>query len=279
MENLIKQQQQKRVKTSGGGQASNDVLNAKGTRIPLQQTESFKRDKRSQNWFQRQFSNQMSPDYDSEDGDHATAIAAATFAIFSNDESKVGYNQKINRQGPNSPLSRVNTRKEDPIRFPEPGRVSRRPSSNNIKGRQDSSMRRPVGRESSRPATPATGNEIFIRSSTQGRNGNTRAEAWEKAENAKIHKRYEKMNSDILAWENEKKKKAKLQMERRKGELDRRRAKNSQHYQFKLARIDNIAEGARAQLEEKKKKDKKKVQERAKKMELSGKVHTSCLCF
>ncbi|XP_074381543.1 uncharacterized protein LOC141723597 [Apium graveolens] len=279
MENLIKQQQQKRVKNSGGGQASKEILTAKGTRIPLQQTESFKRDKRSQNWFQRQFSNQMSPDFDSEDGDHATAVAAATFAIYSNDESRVGYNQKINRQGPNSPISRMNTRKEDPIRFPEPGRVSRRPSSNNTRGRQESSMRRPVGSESSRPATPATGNEIFIRNSTQGRNGNTRAEAWEEAENAKIHKRYEKMSSDILAWENEKKKKAKLQMERRKGELDRRRARNSQHYQFKLAKIDNIAQVARAQLEEKKKNDKIKVQERAKKMKSSGKVHTSCLCF
>lgn len=78
----------------------------------------------------------MSPDFDSEDGDHATAIAAATFAIYSNDESRVRYNQKINGQGPNSPLSRVNTRKEDPVRFPEPGRVSRRPSSNNARGRQ-----------------------------------------------------------------------------------------------------------------------------------------------
>ncbi|XP_017217845.1 remorin [Daucus carota subsp. sativus] len=278
MENLIKQQQQKRVKNSGG-QAGREVANARGTKLPLQQTESFKRDKRTQNWFQRQFSNQMSPGYDSEDGDHATAIAAATFAIYSNDESRGGYNQKINRQGPNSPSPRVNTRKEDPIRFPEPGRVSRRPSSNNTRGRQDSSIRRPGGRESSRPATPATENEILIRSSTQGRNGNTRAEAWEKAENAKIQKRYEKMSSHILAWENEKKQKAKLQMERRKGELERRRARNSQHYQFKLAKIDNIAEGARAQLEEKRKNDKIKVQERAKKMKSSGKVHTSCLCF
>ncbi|KAL1833639.1 hypothetical protein ACET3Z_003290 [Daucus carota] len=106
------------------------------TKLPLQQAESFKRDKRTQNWFQRQFSNQMSPGYDSEDGDHATAIAAATFAIYSNDESRGGYNQRINRQGPNSPSSRANTRKEDPIRFPEPGRVSRRPSSNNTRGRQ-----------------------------------------------------------------------------------------------------------------------------------------------
>lgn len=92
-------------------------------------------DKRAQNWFQTQFSNQMSPDFDSEDGDHATAIAAAAFAIYTNDESREDYNQKISRQGPNFP-SRVNTRKEDPIRFPEPGRVSRRPSSNSTKGRQ-----------------------------------------------------------------------------------------------------------------------------------------------
>ncbi|KAK1396200.1 hypothetical protein POM88_006063 [Heracleum sosnowskyi] len=86
-------------------------------------------------------------------------------------------------------IETMNQEKEDPIRFPEPGRVSRRPSSNNTRGRQESSVRRPVGREPSRTATPATGNEILIRNSTQGRNGNTRAEAWEKAENAKIQKR------------------------------------------------------------------------------------------
>lgn len=31
-------------------------------------------DKRSQNWFQRQFCDQMSPDFDCEDGDNAKAI-------------------------------------------------------------------------------------------------------------------------------------------------------------------------------------------------------------
>lgn len=62
------------------------------------------------------------------------------------------------------------------------------------------------------------------------------------------------------------------------GELEQRRARNSQHYQSKLARIDNIAGGARAQLEEKRKNEETKLQERAKKMR-SGKAPTCCLCF
>lgn len=62
------------------------------------------------------------------------------------------------------------------------------------------------------------------------------------------------------------------------GELEQRRARNSQHYQSKLARIDSIAGGARAQLEEKRKNEETKLQERAKKMR-SGKAPTCCLCF
>lgn len=51
-----------------------------------------------------------------------------------------------------------------------------------------------------------------------------------------------------------------------------------QHYQNKLARIDHVAGGARAQIEEKKRKDEKKVKERAKEMRSLG-VSSPKYCF
>lgn len=119
MEYLIKQQQQqqKRVKFSERGHDSKEVLNNnRGTRISSQRTESFKRDKKAQNWFQRQFSSRMSHDFDSEDSDHVTAIAAATFAIYSADESRLRQNQGNNvKEGLKNPMTRVTPEKKNPF--------------------------------------------------------------------------------------------------------------------------------------------------------------------
>lgn len=77
----------------------------------------------------------MSHDFDSEDSDHVTAIAAATFAIYSADESRLRQNQGNNvKEGLKNPMTRANTRKEDPIWLPEPSGVSRRLSHNETKG-------------------------------------------------------------------------------------------------------------------------------------------------
>ncbi|KAK3009222.1 hypothetical protein RJ639_014759 [Escallonia herrerae] len=107
----------------------------------------------------------------------------------------------------------------------------------------------------------------------------TKADAWERAEIAKIQSRYEKINSAILAWENEKKASAKRQMELKKSDLEQRRARNSQHYQGKLARIDHIAGGARAQAEEKRRYEELVVKEKAKKIRSTGSVPACCFCF
>ncbi|PQQ20461.1 transcription factor PIF7 isoform X2 [Prunus yedoensis var. nudiflora] len=94
----------------------------------------------------------------------------------------------------------------------------------------------------------------FNRHNTQ----ETEADAWEKAQIKKIQRRYEKVKSAILAWENEKKMQAKIKMEKRKSELEQRRASNMQHYQIKQTRIDQIAGGARAQMEEKRRNEESK---------------------
>ncbi|XP_047324000.1 uncharacterized protein At3g61260-like [Impatiens glandulifera] len=80
---------QTRVRFSGLGQETTikEVTNSnRERRIPPQKTQSFKGEKkRSQNWFSRQFSRDMSQDdYDGDDDhEYAMAVAATAFAISS----------------------------------------------------------------------------------------------------------------------------------------------------------------------------------------------------
>lgn len=62
-------------------------------------------------------------------------------------------------------------------------------------------------------------------------------------------------------------------------ELEQRRARNILHYQVKQERIDHIAGGARAQVEEKRRNEESKVKEKAKRIRTTGKVPVTCFCF
>ncbi|CAA0840654.1 Remorin family protein [Striga hermonthica] len=106
-----------------------------------------------------------------------------------------------------------------------------------------------------------------------------KAYAWEKGQIEKIRKRYEKMQSEIIAWENEKKLTEKHEMERKKEELEQRKSTNLKHYYNKIARIDHIARGAKAQLEEKRKHEEFIVKEKARKIRSTGKTPFNCFCF
>ncbi|XP_059643950.1 uncharacterized protein LOC132285761 isoform X2 [Cornus florida] len=275
MESLIKQ---RRVRFTGLEQDNKEDPNSIRERsTPPQRIESFEGEKKTQNWFQRQFSGQMNRDYDSSDGEFATAVAAAAFAIHSFEESEY---QKTSRDGLKTPITKVKTRKEDSSRLPETGRVSRR-----FSGKEEKEAGKPMGQDSKSsypsyvsPAPSSAGNQMQKVNSTRLGSPETKADAWEKAAMGKIERRYEKMSSDILAWENEKKVKAKLQMERKQSEIEERRARNLQHYQKKLTGIDHIAAGARAQAEEKRKNEESVVKGRAKKIRSTGKVPVSCFC-
>ncbi|CAA6667369.1 unnamed protein product [Spirodela intermedia] len=100
-------------------------------------------------------------------------------------------------------------------------------------------------------------------SSSTSRRGETQADAWERAEMAKIRKRYEKMHSAILEWEKEKKhKKVALQ-----------------NYRDEVNRVGEIADGARMAADEKKRNDERKVMEKANEIRSTGKVSSTCFCF
>lgn len=61
--------------------------------------------------------------------------------------------------------------------------------------------------------------------------------------------------------------------------MEQRRARNMQHYQVKQERIDQIAGGARAQVEVKRRNEESKVKEKAKRIRATGKVPVTCFCF
>ncbi|PSR96622.1 Splicing regulatory glutamine/lysine-rich protein like [Actinidia chinensis var. chinensis] len=256
MEYLIKQ---RRVRFSRLGENSKEG------------TDSIREDKKGQSWLQRPFSSQMGLDYDSYESEFATAVAAAAFAIHSVEQESLEYQKKMKAK------VEIQRKKEDSFRTPpESGHLSRRSSGKEAKDAVEASTRKrmdPENRASRSSFESQRGN------STSRRNGESRADSWERAAMANIRKRYEKMNSRILAWENEKKMKAKLDMERKKRELELRRELNQQHYQSKLARIDHIAGGARVQMEEKRRNEESEVRDRAKRVRSSRKVPFSCFCF
>lgn len=78
---------------------------------------SFADKRRSQSWLRRQFSRQMSQDYDSSTGgEYPIAVAAAAFAIKSLEETKMRDGRKGN---PDTPITKIK-KKDDKARVPEP---------------------------------------------------------------------------------------------------------------------------------------------------------------
>ncbi|XP_039023724.1 uncharacterized protein LOC120156481 [Hibiscus syriacus] len=110
MENLLKQT---RGRFSGAGQDKTEE-SIRNQRIPPQKTQSFKREKRTQNWFRRPFSGKTMSSND--DSDHkpeqVLAVAAATYVINSIAKPSI-QDQKKSSSGLEPSLIRDKSRKED----------------------------------------------------------------------------------------------------------------------------------------------------------------------
>ncbi|KAL2461975.1 Remorin family protein [Abeliophyllum distichum] len=181
-----------------------------------------------------------------DDDEFAMAIASSAHAIHALEEAST---------------------KEEPIRPPQPGSI-RRSSGQDTK--TTSFMR---------PPSPIVENPRRKGTSRGRRIAETKSDAWERSQLAKIHKRYQKMHSNILSWENEKKLRAKQEMERKKQEVELRKSRNLIHYKNKISRIDHISNGAKAQLEEKRKYEESLIKEKARRMKSIGKAPISWCCF
>ncbi|KAL8161464.1 hypothetical protein V2J09_012953 [Rumex salicifolius] len=68
-------------------------------------------------------------------------------------------------------------------------------------------------------------------------------------------------------------------IKQRHGELGKRRAKALQSYQDDIERIRQVADGARSQARDKRRKEEMKVNEKANKLRTTGQLPTKCFCF
>ncbi|XP_073137143.1 uncharacterized protein [Henckelia pumila] len=199
--------------------------------------------------------------YDSCDMEFATALAASAYAIHSMESQETG---SRNRRKMSS------TRRDEPLMRAAKTVSPRKPSQRDAR---TSSFSRPT-------TTPVLFEDERSKGTSRVHGINNIADSWEEAQMIKIRKRYEKMYSEIQAWENEKKMSAKHRLERRESDLEIKKSRNMKHYQSKISKIDRLADGAKAQIEEKRRVQVSIVKEKASKMRSAGKVSVKyCFCF
>ncbi|TKY58929.1 Remorin, C-terminal [Spatholobus suberectus] len=132
------------------------------------------------------------------------------------------------------------------------------------------------------PPPPPSPLPPFRQSSTSARPGarETKADAWEREELEKIKERYETLLETIDSWEKRKKMKANRKLNKyRQIESERKREKAFKKYQDKMNYIDQIAGGARAQAEERRRNEVLKAKEKANIIRTTGKIPGPCSCF
>ncbi|XP_057516247.1 uncharacterized protein LOC130797608 isoform X2 [Amaranthus tricolor] len=188
----------------------------------------------------------------SKESEFAASIAAAAYAIYSLEETRAEFERRMVESFREDPAAlTIKTRKDsqdtNTFEFPDLETLMKRTS---LLERRDNNE----GNQSSIMKTSTRGIEIsgVEQEQRSRRKEMTKAEAWEQARLAKIHKWYEKIKDKITEWETEKKKKAAIDMEKRKEELERLKRLNYHHYGNKMDKIENVARGAMKQLEDKK---------------------------
>ncbi|GMI76792.1 hypothetical protein HRI_001348500 [Hibiscus trionum] len=197
----------------------------------------------------------------------SVGVAAAAYVVNSAEKDEARHRIPIGRSRQDT-ISRVRNSDRS---------VTRRYSSNEVRTAGETSIRKPM--ESSKGGGSSAGDQRLNGSYSQRNALETKADVWEKAELDKLNKRYESMKASILAWEKEKKLRAKIKMERRKKEMEKKMRRGREFYESKVSRIDEIAGGARAQVDEKRRNEEVKIKEKAKQIRASGVVPVSCFCF
>ncbi|KAK2656272.1 hypothetical protein Ddye_009324 [Dipteronia dyeriana] len=187
----------------------------------------------------------MNQDYNARDAEFAAAVAAAAFTVYSIEEAEAECRRK-KREGVDKSGTKLKSRKQDTRTGLQQssGRGSRQFSSEELNRINiftiiyfpfyeapftgESSTRNLVEMDHSREQEsgfqmrrPSRSSSVAIDRKHKGNeprdeNVETKADAWERAQMEKNIKRYEKIKSGILDWENERKMQAKLKMERKK---------------------------------------------------------------
>ncbi|KAM6593936.1 hypothetical protein CsatA_001639 [Cannabis sativa] len=283
MDNLLLKQ--KRVKISGPGPEKQEQSKGIKREPPsFQLTRSPKEDKElPRRPSEREYFSSKMKDNSERDIDYATAVAAAAFAVHSIDQVE---SQHQRRKKESLDTSRTGENKgrnsEITAEMPSSSKATKLLSNKEAKSAGEASRKRSVSLENkvSQRVSPGTPSSHTQKGVSPGIKGMERKpDSWEIAQMRRVQERYEKTKHAILSWENERKMQAKAKMEKRKILLEQKRAQTIQHYQNKIARIEKIAGGARAQLEEKRKNEELSVKEKARKIKSGGKVPVRYFCF
>ncbi|CAN8252012.1 unnamed protein product [Cochlearia groenlandica] len=246
MDNLVKQRR-RRVSISENNQT--DLLNLSEFAIT---------DNQALNWLKNQaYWYEKNDIYNEKESEFAASVAAAAFAIRSMEDAYEEKSKKIREE-----INKSRNKKANPVIPKTEVKTLNKSYTQDVN----------IGEEFLRKKSldyPTSG-LVSVPS---------KADSWEKSQINKIRLRYEKMKAEIVGWENERKLAAKLKMEKRKSEWQKRKDINNQHYKTKLARIQLISDGAKKQHEEKRKSKEAQVQETVKKMRRKGKVPINYFCF
>ncbi|CAM8905230.1 unnamed protein product [Rhodiola kirilowii] len=259
MESIIKQ---KRVSFSDTGR---DGRSQKSTSFEEEDYSSV------QNWLKRQIEGQtIGHEYDSGDEQFATSVAAAAYAVHSLDVANSSFqNGKI--------LTKAKSRKGDhQDQIPKTRTTEIVPA--NTKSTKSPSFGTKPTIDGPLTRKPSKISSASLRSTFYKNDTDAKIDAWERAEIDKIKKRYSKIRSTIKSWEDDKKTRAKIKLQKKKIELECKKERNQRHYELKIAQIDVIGRGAKSNMEEKMRSDETKVKERAKKMR-SNRRAAYFLCF
>ncbi|XP_019090886.1 PREDICTED: MICAL C-terminal-like protein isoform X2 [Camelina sativa] len=111
------------------------------------------------------------------------------------------------------------------------------------------------------------------------RKDDSTADAWEKAELAKIKARYEKLNRKIDLWEAKKRDKARRKLDISESEQEQKRKRGLQRFREDTEYIEQIAAGARAQAEKERQSKEFKVKEKAGVIRSTGELPGKACCF
>ncbi|CAA3027880.1 Hypothetical predicted protein [Olea europaea subsp. europaea] len=168
---------------------------------------------------------------------------------------------------PSQPMEPTRTRSKEPERVVETQTSSKKPEI-------------VVPKPELPPPTPSTPHPVETKAQYSPGPRDTMADAWEKAEMVRIEERYEKMRTRIQTWESKRMEKARRRLEKTENELsDKKRRKANERYRSDIARIQEIAAGAREQAKDNRRNEEFKVKAKANKIRATGKLPPTCLCF
>ncbi|XP_076907253.1 uncharacterized protein LOC143563638 [Bidens hawaiensis] len=279
MENWIKQICMRifHVEEENNAQTSRVIRDRK---VSSRRTRSFKGDSRkSQDWGRRKPSHEKSRnDEKMETVEFRTAVAAAAFAINSIENKE----QEI-KQDPNLSSNSRKTLSEIMEMTPQPKTNDDLPSGANqrklaaIDSKTDEKVPvKTTGSTSSIEKTPTIASKKQSEVEANQKEPESKLgkpNTLEKIQLEKTRERYMKVNARIFEWENKKKSKAKMQLIRKEGKLEWKRARALQDFKKKMQTVENISRGAISKNEENRKREEARVKQKANMIRSTGQVH------